>query len=65
MTGFQRVGCWLHLLASTATQVFLIFFDGFQYNAWNWLVAVPVSLFLGEIWPIYWLILRPLFGGAG
>lgn len=57
-----RIALWVHLIASTATQIYLIFFDGYVYTAWNWLIAIPVSLFLGEIWPIYWLILRPLLG---
>ena len=58
----QRILLAAHLIASTATQIFLIFFDGYRYTAWNWLIAVPINLFLGEIWPIYWLILRPLLG---
>lgn len=41
----------------------LTFFDGYVYNWWNWLIAVPANLFLAEIWPIYWLILRPLLQG--
>lgn len=49
-------------LASLATFGFLTFFDGYQYNWWNWLIAVPLNAILAEIWPIYWLILRPLFG---
>lgn len=44
------------------TFVYLTFFDGYQYNAWNWLIAVSVNFFLGDIWPLYWLILRPIFG---
>lgn len=44
------------------TFVYLMFFDGYIYNWWNWLVALAVNGFLAEIWPIYWLILRPLFG---
>jgi hypothetical protein len=40
------------------TFVFLTFFDGYIYNGWNWLIAIPVNIFLAEIWPIYWLILR-------
>lgn len=63
MTPLGKAALAVHLVASTATQIFLIFFDGYQYNAWNWLIAIPVDLFLGEIWPIYWLILRPLLGG--
>lgn len=49
-------------VAALATFVFLTFFDGYPYNWWNWLVAVPVNFFLSAIWPIYWMILRPLFG---
>ncbi|HET7409353.1 MAG TPA: hypothetical protein VFJ13_04070 [Paracoccaceae bacterium] len=49
-------------LGSVVTFVYLTFFDGYVYNAWNWLIAIPVNIFLGEIWPIYWLILRPIFG---
>lgn len=59
---WQRLLLWVHLAASTATQIFLIFFDGYVYTWWNWIIAIPISLFLGEIWPIYWLILRPVFG---
>lgn len=49
-------------VAALATFIFLTFMDGYAYTAWNWLIAVPANLFLAEIWPIYWLILRPLFG---
>jgi hypothetical protein len=51
-----------YVLAAGATTVFLTFFDGYPYNAWNWLIVVPINLFLGTIWPIYWLLLRPLAG---
>lgn len=43
------------------TFVYLTFFDGYAYNAWNWLVAVPVNGFLGMIWPVYWGLLRWVF----
>jgi hypothetical protein len=49
---YQVVSIW--------TFVYLTFFDGYPYNAWNWLIAVPVNMFLAEIWPIYWIILNPL-----
>ncbi len=48
----------LYFVVDLATFVFLTFFDGYIYNAWNWLIAVPVNLFMGTIWPIYWAILR-------
>lgn len=50
-------------LGSLATFIYLTFFDGYGYNWWNWIIAIPVNLLLAEIWPIYWLVLRPLFGG--
>ena len=40
----------------------LTFFDGYTYTWWNWIIVVPINGFLAEIWPIYWLLLRPLMG---
>jgi hypothetical protein len=57
-----NIGVSLYLVGEFGTTVKLIFFDHYAYNAWNWLIAVPLDMFLGSIWPIYWLILRPLFG---
>ncbi|MBX3580109.1 MAG: hypothetical protein KF723_23140 [Rhizobiaceae bacterium] len=48
-------------LIGIGTFVYLTFFDGYIYNAWNWLIAIPVNLFLSAIWPIYWLILHWMF----
>ena len=53
---------WVYVLGNIATFCKLTFFDGYHYNWWNWLIAIPVNEFLATIWPIYWLILRPLFG---
>jgi hypothetical protein len=52
-------------LGSLATFIYLTFFDGLVYNAWNWLIAVPANAFLSGIWPLYWAILRPIFGDGG
>lgn len=49
-------------LGSIATFIKLTFLDGYVYTWWNWIIAVPVNAFLAEIWPIYWLIIRPVFG---
>ena len=49
-------------IGGIATFVYLTFFDGYIYNAWNWLIAVPVNMFLAEMWPIYWVLIRPIFG---
>lgn len=53
------IAAWL--VGDLATLIYLLFFDGTQYNWWNWLVIVPIDFFLATIWPIYWLVLRPLF----
>lgn len=44
-----------------ATFGYLTFFDGFRYNWWNWIIALAINEFLSLIWPIYWIVLRPLF----
>ena len=49
-------------VGSIATFMKLTFFDHYVYSWWNWIIAIPVNIFLSEIWPIYWLILRPIFG---
>jgi hypothetical protein len=58
----QRFWIFVYLAGDLATFIFLTFFDEYRYNAWNWLIAIPVNFFLSQIWPIYWAILRPLFG---
>jgi hypothetical protein len=52
----------LYEVAGWATFVKLTFFDDYVYNAWNWIIAIPVNALLGQLWPIYWLIIRPIFG---
>lgn len=51
-----------YFAVDAATFIYLTFFDGYVYNWWNWLIAIPVNVFLSTIWPIYWGILRPLLG---
>ncbi|MFT3806079.1 hypothetical protein [Arenimonas sp.] len=50
----------VYWIGDAATVIYLTFFDGYNYTWWNWLIAVPVNIFLGFIWPIYWGILAPL-----
>lgn len=52
---------WVYQPVAIGTAIYLIFFDGYVYTWWNWIIAVPISIFLGEIWPIYWAIIRPFF----
>jgi len=49
-------------LVLLGTFIKLTFLDGYDYTWWNWIIVIPLNIFLSAIWPIYWLILRPLFG---
>lgn len=51
-----------YCIGDAATFVYLVFFDDYRYTWWNWLIVVPINLFLAQIWPLYWLLLRPFFG---
>ncbi len=55
---------WLpvYIVGNIATFIKLTFFDGYQYTAWNWLIALPANEFLSFMWPLYWLVLRPFLG---
>lgn len=55
-----RIGLIIYQIGALATATKLIFFDGYVYNWWNWIIALPLKIFLSEIWPVYWLIIRPL-----
>lgn len=54
-------GCAYHL-GAVLTLAKLALLDGYVYNWWNWIIAIPCDFILSEIWPIYWLVLRPIFG---
>jgi len=41
-----------------STFVYLTFFDDYIYNSWNWLIVLPLNMFMGVIWPIYWGLLH-------
>jgi len=49
-------------LGGLATLIALMVKDWPSLNWWNWIIIIPINFFLAEIWPIYWLILRPIFG---
>lgn len=60
-TTLQLIVC-VWQIGSLLTFVNLTLLDGYVYTWWNWLIVVPINAFLSEIWPIYWLILRPILG---
>jgi hypothetical protein len=49
-------------IGDIATFIYLTFFDDYQYTWWNWIIVVPLNGVLATIRPIYWLVIRPLFG---
>lgn len=51
----------IYFIGDAATFIFLTFLDDYRYTWWNWVIAVPINFFLAQIWPIYWVVLRPLF----
>jgi uncharacterized membrane protein len=51
-----RIVAWLfglsYVLGVSATMVYLTFFDGYRYTAWNWIIAIPCNLISSVIWPV-------------
>ena len=54
----QKIALIIYFLGDIATFIYLTFFDGYIYNWWNWIVAIPINFSLASIWPLYWLILQ-------
>jgi len=48
----------LYGVVGFATFIYLDFFDGYVYTAWNWIIVIPCNVFLASIWPIYWISLH-------
>ena len=48
----------VYFLVDALPFIYLTFLDGYIYNAWNWVIAIPVNYFLSFIWPIYWSVLH-------
>lgn len=49
---------YIYVISYLATFIYLTFFDGYEYTWFNWVVAIPVNIFLSTIWPIYWAVLH-------
>ena len=58
----QKLLLGLYISGDVATLLYLTFFDGYVYTWWNWIILIPINFFLATIWPIYWVVLRPLLG---
>ena len=53
----QRVALAIFLIGDLATFVYLTFFNGYVYTWWNWIIVIPINIFLASIWPLYWPLL--------
>ncbi len=52
----------VYIIGNAATFAKLTFFDDVDYNWWNWIIILPINEFLASIWPLYWLIIKPIMG---
>ena len=48
----------VYQLIAVGTAIYLTFFNDYVYTWWNWIIVVPINVFLGQIWPIYWTVLQ-------
>lgn len=44
----------LFFLGSPATFIYLVVSDWDKFNAWNWVLIIPLDMALAAMWPIYW-----------
>ena len=58
----KNIGWIIYWVGNVATFAKLTFFDDYHYTGWNWLIVVPINEILAAMWPVYWVILRPLLG---
>lgn len=42
------------MTADIGTFAYLMVNDWAYFNAWNWIIMVPINIFLAQLWPIYW-----------
>lgn len=54
----HRIAIFGYLAVDAFTFIYLTFFDGYEYNGWNWIIVLPINVFLSQIWPIYWAVLH-------
>lgn len=52
----------LYCVPDLGTFIYLTFLCDYPYTWWNVIPVVMINGFLAQIWPIYWLILVPIFG---
>lgn len=55
---FAVAAFWIYKIGGFATFAYLTAMDAADFNAWNWIIIIPVNIFLGAIWPLYWPFLH-------
>lgn len=53
----ENIIATIYFVGIFGTFIYLTFFDGYAYTAWNWIIAIPLNMVLSGIFPIYWAIL--------
>jgi len=51
-----------YLAMDAATFLFLIFWGDKKIPSMDWFIELPFNLFFAQIWPVYWMVYRPIFG---
>lgn len=63
MSDWLKLAAWaVYSGGQLTTWVYLTFLDGYSYTWWNWPLALVANTFCGILWPVYWTVLRPVFG---
>lgn len=47
-----------YFIVDAGTFIYLTFLSGYVYTWWNWIIVIPINVFLATIWPVYWGILH-------
>ncbi len=63
MTALRDLLIPVYVVGDLVTWVVLVVQDWRHISGWRFLLSALVfDLILAQIWPLYWLILRPLMG---
>ncbi len=58
----NAVAIFIYQIGAFATLGYLFWQDGAHLSWWKYPLLFALNCFIAEIWPVYWIILRPLFG---
>lgn len=62
MPAVAAILIWIYYAGLITTFIVLIREVPSHLAFWRWILLVPIDGFLSSIWPIYWVIIKPLFG---